>query len=203
VLDRLSRCAADPRVRVIAVIGIGGLGKTALVGHWLKGRGAGRQVRGLFGWSFKANRSVADFRRTLAEFAVRRDADPVPAPLVVVLDALEVLQQAPGDLAASAAGPSTVSSWTTTCAPFSMPSAGWSTGACVLTSRFPFADLAALEALDDAADALTLARASGYAWAERDALHLKADSLAAWSRPTSTSRSGRTGAHLSRQYPAG
>jgi hypothetical protein len=39
--------------------------------------------------------------------------------------------------------------------------------------------LAATEALDDAGAALTIARACGYAWAERDALQLKADALVA------------------------
>jgi hypothetical protein len=104
VLDRLYRWAADPRVRVIAITGIGGLGKTALVGHWLKGRGAARPAQGLFGWSFNANRSVSECLYALAEFAGRPDGDAVAAlrasPLVVVLDALEVLQEPPGDLGA-------------------------------------------------------------------------------------------------------
>jgi hypothetical protein len=51
--------------------------------------------------------------------------------------------------------------------------------------------LAAAEALDDAAAALTIARQCGYAWAERDALQLKADALA--------EAGERDGAHAARR----
>ena len=146
VLERLDRWAADPRARVIAVTGIGGLGKTALVGHWLKGRGVGRPVRGLFGWSFNANRSVPECLRGLSEFAGRPGADAVAAlrgvPLVVVLDALEVLQEPPGDPAAGGA-------WLEHGQFLDDDLRTFLDAACrldhgglvVLTSRFPFADL--------------------------------------------------------------
>ncbi len=38
-LARLDRWADDPTVRMIAITGLGGQGKTVLVGHWLKPRG--------------------------------------------------------------------------------------------------------------------------------------------------------------------
>ena len=47
---RLDSWAADPSVRVVGLTGLGGLGKTSLVGHWLKKEEGiyRREVRGLF-----------------------------------------------------------------------------------------------------------------------------------------------------------
>jgi hypothetical protein len=116
-LVRLDRWVADLRVRAIAVTSIGGLGKTALVGHWLKHRhGASqRPTKGLFGWSFNADRQVEHFLAALVDFAVKdlglpppgRGTRPVDAavtvlqtlPLVVVLDGLEIQQERPRELA--------------------------------------------------------------------------------------------------------
>lgn len=101
VLGRLDRWADDPGVRVVGVTGIGGLGKTALIGHWLKEkRGVLRRpVKGLLCWSFNRNRDVSAFFEALCELAGGADTAIAAlrmVPLVVVLDGLEVLQEPRG-----------------------------------------------------------------------------------------------------------
>jgi tetratricopeptide (TPR) repeat protein len=160
-LARLDRWVADPRVRSIAITGIGGLGKTALVGHWLKQHhgAAARPTAGLFGWSFNANRQLDHFLDALVQFAVKdlglsppdrrtRRVDAAVAvlravPLVVVLDGLEILQEPPGEL--TSAGPEPLAygeflddnlrAFLDAACRLPHP------GLVVLTSRFPFADL--------------------------------------------------------------
>lgn len=138
---------------MIAVTGMGGLGKTSLVGHWLKRAGGAtrRRVAGLFFWSFYAERDVAAFARAFIDFAVNEarappppnDAQPAEAalavlravPLLLVLDGLEVLQDIPDattygtlvqdDLRALLDGACRLKH----------------AGLVVLTSRFPFVDL--------------------------------------------------------------
>ena len=160
-LARLDRWVADLRVRAIAITGIGGLGKTALVGHWLKDRhgAAGRPTKGLFGWSFNADRQVDNLLAALLDFAVKdlglppakRGTRPVDAavavlravPLVVVLDGLEILQEPPGELASEGPGrlgygellDDDLRAFLDAACRLPHP------GLVVLTSRFPFADL--------------------------------------------------------------
>jgi hypothetical protein len=116
-LRRLDRWARDEQVRLIAVTGVGGLGKTSLIGRWLK-RGDGLTTRafaGLFYWSFYAERDSGAFINALLRFGfglekriwspAAEDERPVKAaldrlknhPLLLVLDGLEVLQELPGD----------------------------------------------------------------------------------------------------------
>jgi tetratricopeptide (TPR) repeat protein len=122
-LAHLDRWAGDPAVRAIAVTGIGGLGKTALLGHWLKHRSGvtRRQVAGLLVWSCNADREPTHFLQALVKFAtdtlrlplrVPIGARPVEVavaalravPLLVVLDGLEVWQESPGDPRGEEAG---------------------------------------------------------------------------------------------------
>jgi len=62
-LDRLDRWVRDRGLRAIAVCAVGGTGKTALVGHWLKNTSGwrSRPFAGLFGWSFYQDRDAAHF----------------------------------------------------------------------------------------------------------------------------------------------
>jgi hypothetical protein len=113
VMTRLDRWSDDNRVRVIEVTGIGGLGKTLLVGHWLKTQGGAtrRHVKGLFYWSFFVDRDVTAFLEALIMFAreelgctMTSNAETLQeqavsylckAHLLIVLDGLEVMQKGP------------------------------------------------------------------------------------------------------------
>jgi tetratricopeptide (TPR) repeat protein len=159
-LSRLDRWAADPRVRAVAVTGIGGLGKTALIGYWLKQRhgAATRPARGLLGWSFGVDRQVERFFAALVGFVAKRlrvaipnNTRPVDAaiaalravPLVVILDGLEILQEAPGDLLPEGPGSLTYGEFLEDDLRAFLDAACRldHSGLVVLTSRFPFADL--------------------------------------------------------------
>jgi tetratricopeptide (TPR) repeat protein len=112
-LERLDRWCADPAVRVIGVTGMGGLGKTSLIGHWLKQRNGaqGRPFTGVFFWSFYADLEVANFAKAFVAFmtdalrvrAPPENTEPGDAALamlqarhvLLVLDGLEVLQERP------------------------------------------------------------------------------------------------------------
>ena len=109
-LDRFHRWCADPSVRLVAVIGFGGLGKTALVGHWLKSEQGWRHrpFDGLLFWSFYNERNVTAFLATLVGFGSEALGARPPERtkllesarsllrsrrLLLVLDGLEVLQE--------------------------------------------------------------------------------------------------------------
>lgn len=113
-LGQLNAWFNDPGIRAISLIGIGGAGKTALMGYWLKvdNQDLVREVRGLFYWSFYVEKDVDQFLLALIEFieklgtnvefkfertdplgAIERHFPKLP-PLVLSLDGLEVLQQA-------------------------------------------------------------------------------------------------------------
>jgi tetratricopeptide (TPR) repeat protein len=90
-LDMLARCnawAADPGVRLIAISAMGGLGKTALLGKWLRSGAHRRQ--GVFFWSFYRERDTVLMLKALNEFAQPGDS------LAIALDGLEVIQESPG-----------------------------------------------------------------------------------------------------------
>jgi len=110
-LVRLDRWVRDEAVRVIGVSAVGGTGKTALIGHWLKETEGWRTrpFEGLFGWSFYQNRDTSDFLFELLKWAHEGLGEPEPCEktelvsaaleltrrrsLIVVLDGLEVLQE--------------------------------------------------------------------------------------------------------------
>jgi tetratricopeptide (TPR) repeat protein len=113
--ERLDRWVRDETTRVVAVCAVGGTGKTALVGHWLKEtdqwRRRGTPFAGVFGWSFYQNRSTDEFLLSLLQWATEslllagpppsERAELLPAvsrllrdqALALVLDGLEVLQE--------------------------------------------------------------------------------------------------------------
>lgn len=78
-------------MRLIAITAIGGLGKTALVGRWLR-QGRHRRDAAFF-WSFYRERDVAKLLEALDQF--RRE---VPGSAAIVLDGLEVMQEMPGSV---------------------------------------------------------------------------------------------------------
>ena len=87
-LERLDAWAADPAVRLVAISALGGLGKTALLGKWL--RGGVHRRRGVFFWSFYRDRDAARMLEALDEFAQGSGI------LAIALDGLEVIQESPG-----------------------------------------------------------------------------------------------------------
>ena len=114
-IARLDRWVRDAAVRVLGVSAVGGTGKTALIGHWLKETAGwrSRPFAGLFAWSFYQNRDTEEFLEAFLEWAretfrtpkANGDTKLVAAalaalrthPLVLVLDGLEVLQEGPDD----------------------------------------------------------------------------------------------------------
>lgn len=112
---RLDRWVRDEAVRAVGVSAVGGTGKTALVGRWLRETTGwhARPFAGLFAWSFYQNRDTADFLRELLLWAHGALGTPEPTDktdlvgaaldlarrhtLVFVLDGLEVLQEGPED----------------------------------------------------------------------------------------------------------
>lgn len=109
-LDWLDACARDPLIRIATVTGVGGLGKTSLVGHWIEVRKGWqhRAFHGVFFYSFYSDRDPQHFFDAFLDFAYesigqkRPDRDGVLHhdaatlaqrwPFLVVLDGLEVLQ---------------------------------------------------------------------------------------------------------------
>jgi len=88
MLERLDAWAADPSVRLVAISALGGLGKTALLGKWLRSGAHRRQ--GVFFWSFYRDRDTEAMLEALKEFAQPGGA------LAIALDGLEVIQESPG-----------------------------------------------------------------------------------------------------------
>jgi tetratricopeptide (TPR) repeat protein len=114
-IERLDRWVRDDAVRVIGISAVGGTGKTALVGRWLRNTDGwySRPFEGLFAWSFYQNRDPDNFLRELLLWAHEALDTPRPDemmepvsvalaltrahPLVIVLDGLEVLQEGTED----------------------------------------------------------------------------------------------------------
>jgi serine/threonine protein kinase/tetratricopeptide (TPR) repeat protein len=111
-LAKLDEFADRSEIRVLTVTGVGGCGKTALVTHWLKNANINfpRPVKGIFFWSFGANRSVEKFLDSLLSFAEDELDYPCDSgkdylqtvlellntePLIVVMDGFEECQEGP------------------------------------------------------------------------------------------------------------
>ncbi len=132
-LARLDRWAADPAVKLIAITAIGGLGKTALVGRWL--RTGEHQRDAVFFWSFYRNRDTREFFESLQEFRPWLLEPLVSRRLVVVLDGLEVVQEVPGTVAYGKLLDIGLAEF------LHAHCRGGGPSLVVLTSRFPFPDL--------------------------------------------------------------
>lgn len=115
-LERLDGWAADADVRLVGITAIGGLGKTALLGHWLRSNRAAveRQADGIFFWSYYRDTSTDNMLRALLKFGREqlqwysskdRDKSMLVEQatellrercIIVALDGLEVVQELPG-----------------------------------------------------------------------------------------------------------
>ncbi|HZO69177.1 MAG TPA: hypothetical protein VFB74_29660 [Kribbellaceae bacterium] len=151
-LATLHRWTADESVRLVAVNGWGGAGKTTLVGQWLRGLDETR-ARTVFIWDFTVDSSVENWSRALVtRVGDELDLDLTSAgtigavlrvlrttPSILVLDGLETLQAGPNSERYGRMLSGTLRHVLT--------------GVCrleqrtlvVLTSRFPFADLATFD----------------------------------------------------------
>ena len=96
----LSRHFADPAIRLVAVTGIGGTGKTALVTNWVRHNLTPSNSAFLF-WSFYVDNDTNAFLEKVAQFlgvarqslTRRRTFEDLPRlPTLIVLDGLEMLQ---------------------------------------------------------------------------------------------------------------
>ena len=114
-LDELYRYCKDPEVRVVAVTGMGGLGKTSLVGYWLKTKASAmpRSFKGMLFWSIYADRDVRNLLQAIIRFAVDKLGAAPPrtgqhlatsalemlrkTPMLLAIDGLELLQDIPSE----------------------------------------------------------------------------------------------------------
>jgi hypothetical protein len=151
--SRLNKWVRDEAVRAVAVCAVGGTGKTALIGRWLKETDGwrSRPFTGLFGWSFYQNRDSNDFLKAFLVWAHEAFGAAKPdqntklvsaalavlrkQPYVVVLDGLEVLQQGPEEARHGAFLDGALREFLTAFCQQEHRSLA------VLTSRFVFADL--------------------------------------------------------------
>lgn len=108
----LNRWATDPATRIIAITGIGGQGKTALVGRWLKKERTKELSQiPVFYWSFYEDMDVGKFLKEMVKFClpivkIKKDEESNPISFILevvsrvrfvfVLDGLEVLQEEAG-----------------------------------------------------------------------------------------------------------
>src|SRR5260221_3050761 len=155
-LDFLNDAWANQHINVVSIVAWAGVGKSTLVNHWL-GRMAAEHYRCaelVFGWSFyrqgrSGGTSSADefFDATLAWVG---DPDPrigtawekgerlakliAHRRTLLVLDGLEHLQNPPGPQEGRVREPSIQA--------FPRELAAFNTGLCVITTRFPIADIA-------------------------------------------------------------
>ena len=119
-LERLDAAWADPHVHILLLIGMGGIGKTSLIKHWLnQGHPNYRGAERIFAWSFagQSRRGMASMSDRFITECLRWFGDPHPihgswydrayrlAELIreyltlLILDGLEALQSPPGTAA--------------------------------------------------------------------------------------------------------
>jgi len=159
-LTRLDRAWADPETHVISLVAWGGVGKSALVNHWL-GTMAKENYRGarrVYGVSFysQGTKQTAVSADTAMDEALRWFGDPDPAagspwdkgerlaklvrqvPTLLILDGLEPLQNPPGPEAGRLKDPALQS--------LVRELAAGNPGLCVITTRHRVADIEPLSA---------------------------------------------------------
>jgi len=154
LLKRLNSWYNNQDVRVISITGIGGAGKTSLTGNWLKKNNSelNRDVVALFYWSFYSEKRVTIFIKSLCEYIEHahnidfklRKNEPIDAffklfvkipPMILVLDGLEVLQEALSE--GRSYGAFIDANLRDFIARLSYAKKPW---LCIITSRFPITD---------------------------------------------------------------
>ncbi len=159
-LALLDQAWADPETNVISLVAWGGVGKSALVNHWLgtMGKQNYRGARRVYGVSFysQGTKQTAVSADTAMDQALRWFGDPDPAagspwdkgerlaklvreaPTLLILDGLEPLQNPPGPDAGRLKDPALQS--------LVRELAGGNPGLCVITTRHRVADIDPLSA---------------------------------------------------------
>lgn len=162
-LERLDAAWADPSIRVLSVVALGGAGKTALVHHWMQRfEQAGWKAKGAaaaFAWSFYSQ-GGGDARQASGDYFISEalrffgDRDPVAGSprdrgvrlaqhlrrrrTLLVLDGLEPLQEPPSSAEAGKVKDPAV-------AALILQLAADNPGLLVLTTREPVAELKSRE----------------------------------------------------------
>ena len=154
-LEILSRSWLDPATHILILIGIGGLGKTALVKRWLDTNASLLRDKLVYVWSFSGQDNCSptlasdEFLTHLAAFLgydyqpsgnLRELVDHLirffqKHPVVLVLDGLEVLQKPPGPNAGSLGDDDLVLR-------LLLGLAARNPGLCIITSRIAIDNLA-------------------------------------------------------------
>jgi nucleoside phosphorylase len=155
-LAALDRWDSDPAVSLVGISAWGGAGKTTLVAQWLASRQTTRwqaSLRGVFAWSFIADADVEEWAHSVLSWAADELGFTAPGgtlatgllallqstPVLLVLDGLEMLQDGPQKEEYGHLLNGLLRQTLTGACRSTMPSL------ILLTSRFPFADLAAFD----------------------------------------------------------
>lgn len=154
-IERLDLAWADPSTHVLSVVAWGGVGKSALVNHWLASmlRNDYRGAERVFGWSFysQGSRETAASADNFIDSALRWFGDGNPAAgspwdkgqrlarllrrwrTLLLLDGLEPLQYPPGPQSGQIRDPAL--------ATLIRELAGRNSGLCLITTRMRISDI--------------------------------------------------------------
>jgi tetratricopeptide (TPR) repeat protein len=93
-LQWLDDVAADPSVRIASILGLGGLGKTALVHHWIHNRRGHlrRRCAAVLAWSFDERRNTSQLLDALVDLGARELDWPRPHGLTALEAAIQLVQ---------------------------------------------------------------------------------------------------------------
>lgn len=156
LVDWLDKSVNDTAVRTISIKGMGGTGKTSLLGYWTKIHNSNMQrpVEGLFYWSFYVERDCNKFINSLLDYFEnnfkvdfgdsRKNFVAIDffvyifhelPPILIILDGLEVLQEGMSESSYGAFIDSALRDFILQITSARKP---W---LCITTSRFPLVDI--------------------------------------------------------------